>query len=166
MKAGFQVSLTGICDVVVTLSSGDSLFVECKRIKSEKQIPKNVSKAAKQLVKRMTSQASSKVNGLIAVNITDMLPDTRMFFPDTVEAASHIHRKVSNKFVSDRLNDFSVKTSKKCFGLMCESANMHYTIKESNITGFVYSRHTDFLPFTNSKVFKELAPKISAQDIT
>ncbi|MFT4850469.1 MAG: hypothetical protein ACI83B_003026 [Sediminicola sp.] len=166
INAGFHVSLTGICDVVVGLNGGESLFVECKRIRSERQIAKNISKAAKQLVKRMSSQTSSKVNGLIAVNITDILPDTRMLYPETVNAVSQIHRMTSNKFVSDRLKDFSVETSKKCFGVMCESATMQYLNKESNITGFTYSRHTEFLPYSNSEVFKELAPKISSQDVT
>ena len=67
--------------------------------------------------------------------------------------------------VKARLDRFSAGSKKKCFGVMVESAIMNYLSDKSIKNGFVYSRHTEFLPYTENPVFKRLAPKLSNQDI-
>ncbi len=131
IQADYSVSLKGICDVVVDLVDDGILFVECKRVKSEAQIKKNLKKANKQILKRMSSEPSSKVNGLVAVNITDLLPKTNMLYPDSQAAATAIHRGVSNNYVEPRLNKFVAGSNRKCFGVMVESAIMNYLSDQS-----------------------------------
>jgi hypothetical protein len=165
IKAGFPVSLTGICDVVVDLGIDGTLFVECKRIKSENKIDKNVKKANKQIIERVQLHKSSKVKGLVAINVTDLLPKTNMLFPDSMPATTAIHRGVSNNFVRQKLEKLKAGMSNKCLGVLCESAMMHYFSKESNIPGFSYSRHTEYIAYSDSVMFESLVPKISRQDI-
>ena len=165
IRAGYSVSLTYICDVVVNLNIDGMLFVECKRIKSEAQIDKNVKKANKQISKRIESNASNMVVGLVAVNITDLLPKTNMLLPDSQEAATLIHRGVSNNYVKTRITKFVAGATDKCFGVMCESAIMNYLSKKSMKQGLTYSRHTEFLPYSNNTIFERLASKLSNQDI-
>jgi len=165
IKAGFSVSLTGICDVVVDLGDDGTLFVECKRIKSENKIDKNVKKANKQIVKRVQLHKSSKVKGLVAINVTDLLPKTNMFFPDSMPATTAIHRGASNNFIRQKLEKLKAGMTNKCLGVLCESAMMHYFSKESKIPGFSYSRHTEYIAYSDSALFESLVPKISRQDI-
>jgi len=165
IKAGYKVNLTGICDVVVDLGLEGSLFVECKRIKSNKRLADNVKKANKQIVKRLKSSKSSKVKGLVAVNITDLIPKPTMLAPDSSEAGTMIHRGVSNNFVRARIHEFVKGKSKNCLGVMCESVIMHYLSERSLKAGFIYSRHTEYLPYSNNDFFELLAAKISNQDI-
>ncbi|HAV1369117.1 TPA: hypothetical protein KDY48_004731 [Vibrio parahaemolyticus] len=74
LKGGFAVDLTDECDVVVNID-GQTLFIECKRIKSQSQLNKRVSKAAKQIDKRIGSVRKGKY-GLVALDVTDvLLPD-------------------------------------------------------------------------------------------
>ncbi|MEP1446260.1 MAG: hypothetical protein ABJK37_09150 [Paraglaciecola sp.] len=165
INAGFPVSLTGICDVVVDLGVDGTLFVECKRIKSENKIDKNVKKANKQIVQRVRLHKSSKVKGLVAINVTDLLPKTNMFHPDSMSATTAIHRGVSNNFVRQKLEKLKAGMTNKCLGVLCESATMHYFSKESNIPGFSYSRHTEYIPYLDNALFESLVPKLSQQDI-
>ncbi|WP_420588469.1 hypothetical protein [Bacterioplanoides sp.] len=165
IQAGYSVTLNGICDVVVDLVDDGMLFVECKRVKSEAQIEKNVKKANKQVLKRISSEKSSKVHGLVAVNITDLLPKTNMLYPDSQSAATAIHRGVSNNYVKARLDRFSAGSKNKCFGIMVESQIMNYLSDKALKNGFIYSRHTEYLPYTENSIFKRLAPKLSNQDI-
>ncbi|MCA0901467.1 hypothetical protein [Microbulbifer agarilyticus] len=165
VKAGYRVSLTGICDIVVDLASGGMLFVECKRIKSIKKIGVNVKKANKQIAKRINFARTSKVKGLVAINVTDLLPQTKDLLPDLASAATEIHRGVSNKFTRENIGPLSEGMNKKCFGVMCESAKMHYLSHSSDIQGFTYSRHTDFLPYYEDELFRRLSAQLSNQDI-
>jgi hypothetical protein len=165
IQAGYSVTLNGICDVVVDLVDDGMLFVECKRVKSEAQIEKNVKKANKQVLKRIRSDKSSKVHGLVAVNITDLLPKTNMLYPDSLSAATAIHRGVSNNYVKTRLSQFVAGSNRKCFGVMVESSIMNYLSDKSMKNGFVYSRHTQYLPYTENLIFKRLATELSNQDI-
>lgn len=163
IRAGYSVSLTGTCDVIVDLGNDRTLFVECKRIMSAKQIDKNIKKASIQIAKRIKAQSSTNVHGLVAVNITDLLPKNRMLHP--VFNAFAIHRGISNNYVKNKLPQLSAGSKWKCFGVMVESAMMHYLHDRSTQQGFVYSRHTEFLPYSDNAKFKSLAPKLSDQDI-
>ena len=165
IKAGYSVSLSGICDVVVDMGAEGTLFVECKRIKSENKLDTNIKKANKQITKRIKSFASSKVKGLVAVNITDLLPQTNRFYPDSMNASTAIHRGVSNNYVKNRMIKFTSGQNNKCYGVLCESAMMHYLSAESEIPGFTYSRHTEYLGYLDSPVFESLSKKLSNQDI-
>ncbi len=69
--SGLVVDISGLCDVVVRYENKE-IFVECKRIKSEKQLVKRFKSAEKQLVKRFGMSKRNKV-GYIALDVTDLL---------------------------------------------------------------------------------------------
>ncbi|WP_224214394.1 hypothetical protein [Vibrio metschnikovii] len=165
IKAGYSVSLTGVCDVVVDLGANGTLFVECKRIKSQSKIAANVKKANKQLTKRIKAAKTSKVRGLVAINVTDLLPYTLYLQPDSPQSATYIHRGVSNKFTLDNATSLAEGMNRKCLGVMCESVKMQYFSKDSGIIGFSCSRHTDYVPYYSDPLFKHLSQLLSNQDI-
>ncbi|MEZ9627842.1 hypothetical protein [Aliivibrio fischeri] len=165
IKAGYSVSLTSVCDVVVDLGKDGILFVECKRIKSHSKIATNVKKANKQLTKRIKAGKTSKVRGLVAINITDLLPYTLDLQPDSAASVTYIHRGVSNEFTSENLTSLAVGMNRKCLGVMCESSKMQYFSKDADIAGFSCSRHTDYVPYFATPLFKKLSKLLSNQDI-
>ena len=165
LHAGHNVSLTGICDVVVDPGSESPLFVECKRAKSIKSLEANVKKANKQIVKRLRTHISNRAKGLIAVNITDLLPKPLRMYPDKLAGSTIIHRGISINFVKNQAEQFYSGQSKKCLGVMCESSMMFYLSENSPQAGLIYSRHTDFLSYTNCNDLELIGAKISSQDI-
>lgn len=166
IRAGYHVSLTGVCDVVAKLGAEGVLFIECKRVKSEKNLAANVKKANKQIAKRVKSSISHKVAGLVAVNITDLIPKVNNFFPDTPGAGTAIHRGISKNFNSTHIREFAEGMTKDALGVMCESSTMMYFSKESLTPRLMYSRHTSFLPYKKGSTLEHLAPKICNQDIS
>lgn len=165
IKAGYSTSLTGICDVVVDLLDEGTLFVECKRIRSQSKIGVNIKKASKQISSRMEHKVSSKIFGLIAINVTDLLPDSNMLTPSSMQSGIAMHRAISQNFIRTNLDEIGSGSRGKSLGVMCVSEMMTHLMLDSNVPGLFYSRHTGFIPYTKSKLLETLAPKISNQDI-
>lgn len=165
IKAGYNTSLTGICDVVVDLLDDGTLFVECKRIKSQAKIGANIKKASKQISLRMEHEVSSKISGLIAINVTDLLPDSTILRPGSMQAGAAMHRAISNNFIRTNLEGIGSGSQGKSLGVMCVSEMMTHLLVDSNVPGLFYSRHTEFIPYSQSRLLETLAPKISNQDI-
>lgn len=168
IKAGYKVSLTGICDIAVELENGQILFVECKRIKSLSKIEKNIKKANEQLKKRMKKHINNKALGLVAVNITDVLPLSDYIIRSNDDVGSYEHKIRSEKIVRENYQKFLSGINKKCLGVMCESSMMNYIKKGSNKydgLNFQCSRHTEYLFYSDNMLYKNLAPTLSNQDI-
>ncbi|WP_281184444.1 hypothetical protein [Trichlorobacter lovleyi] len=170
IRAGYSVSLNGICDVVVTMGDGYVLFIECKRIKSEKRIRDNVKKANKQIVSRIQNYALPKAKGLVAINITDLIPETNNLLPDSPVAGTIIHKLLMNKFLDAHTSSIFDGKSKHCVGVLCESSRVHYFSKNSPQQGLQYSRHTSFAPYDapgslSYNMIESIAPKICNQNI-
>ncbi len=165
IKAGYKTTLTGICDVVVDLLDDGMLFVECKRIKSQAKIGTNIKKASKQISSRMDYESSSKIYGLIAINVTDLLPSVSFLRPSSTQAGTAVHRTLSNNFIKTNLEDIASGGHGKSLGIMCVSEMMTHLLVDSTTPGLFYSRHTTFIPYSKSRVLETLAPKISNQDI-
>jgi hypothetical protein len=72
IKAGYHVDLRTITDIVVEID-GRRLYVECKRIKSVKQLQKRVKEAYKQTKVRLENDMSSRSRSLVALNLTDII---------------------------------------------------------------------------------------------
>ncbi len=89
LKAGYEVDLRTITDIEVQI--GDrKLYVECKRIKSVKQLGKRISKANNQIRTRINKEISNKNRGMIALNLTDLLnPDSRPIITKSINDYSH-----------------------------------------------------------------------------
>ncbi|MCF2849976.1 hypothetical protein NH514_22095 [Pseudoalteromonas sp. ACER1] len=84
LKGGYEVDLTDDCDVVVNIGK-DTLYVECKRIKSIKKLAARIKKASSQIDTRIGANRKNKY-GLIALDVTDvLLPEGR------VAVASNVH---------------------------------------------------------------------------
>lgn len=74
-KAG--VEIIGLDDVDFSFE-GTIFNIQCKRIFSEKQINKNISKSSKQFTKRMESQANIK--GIICLSIDKLIGKEQFVF--------------------------------------------------------------------------------------
>ena len=70
-NSGLKVDITGVCDVVIQYEKL-SVYIECKRIKSELQLMKRFKKAEKQLKVRLGTNRKNKI-GFIALDITDLI---------------------------------------------------------------------------------------------
>lgn len=160
LRAGYNVSLKSVCDIIVDLPDGRQLFVECKRIKSLKKLSKNVKMANQQIVRRVKDSSSLKNIGLVAVNVTDLLPKISPIHLEDIRLVTRVHRDLSRKFIMDNLEGFTAGNNNKCLGVMCESS-----ISKFAPGGIYYSRHTDNLPYHHDALFERLAPQLSNQDI-
>jgi hypothetical protein len=161
LRAGYSVSLSGVCDIVVDLPDGTLLFVECKRVKSIKKLSKNMKTAAQQLDKRIKNSGSYKNIGIIAVNITDLLPKTSIHPSDDMQMAISYHRGMAGRFALENVESFASGHKKKIIGVLCESSISKLIISG----GVAYSRHTGNIPYEKSIFFEKLAPKLSSQDL-
>jgi hypothetical protein len=161
IRAGYNVSLKGICDIVVELPDGKSLFVECKRIKSIKKLAKNIKIANQQIDRRIKDSGSLKNIGLVAINITDLLPEISLMPLDNIQSVITFHRGVAKKFAFDNAESFGSGKKNKIIGVISESS----ISKLITTGGIAYSRHTGNIPYVESDFFEELAPKLSNQDI-
>ena len=166
LRAGFPTDLTGICDVVVEIDSETPLYVECKRIKSKKKISSNISNANKQIVKRVADSIANRPVGMIALNLTDLVSAPKQLLPDSPPAATHMHQLLAAQMISDHASDFAVTVADETLGLLIETSMMLYLSQRSPVTGFVCSRHTNYVEYQDSELFGSLGPLLSNQDIT
>ena len=100
-RAGFDVNFKGDADLTIW-GEGQEFFIECKRLKSKKQVKKHIRKALKQLHKRYkTSQAPSLIRGLICLSISDLInPDHGILEGDTSDALGKMASKHVDFFIS------------------------------------------------------------------
>ncbi|WP_340481174.1 hypothetical protein [Vibrio anguillarum] len=120
IKAGYTVDLRGISDLVVDID-GTRLYVECKRMKSFKQLGKRVQEANQQIRTRLSTDRSSKSRGMIALNVTDIVMenDTPIIFPkieDYQQASAHTLKS----FVMSNKETLGNKRVNKCLGVLTE----------------------------------------------
>ncbi|MBC5853324.1 hypothetical protein [Vibrio metschnikovii] len=99
-KSGLVVDISGLCDVVVRYKNKE-IFVECKRIKSEKQLVKRFKNAEKQLVKRFGVSKRNKI-GYIALDVTDL-------FDCQGELAEFTNVESLNNYFQIKLSEFVSK---------------------------------------------------------
>lgn len=79
IKAGLEVDLSQVADVVVRCDRY-TIYVECKRITSEKQVEKRISEAYQQASRRIASSASSQAKGLCAFEVSEIInPQLEMY---------------------------------------------------------------------------------------
>lgn len=165
LRANYEVELTGLCDIVAEIPEG-KVYIECKRMKSLNKIPKNIKKAVDQIRKRIGRNNSTKVFGLVAANVTDLVGSPTFFSPDSPQAATDLHRTLSNKFLSEQFRELTPKsTSKRLLGTMVESSSMWYLSERSPVSGLAYTRHTNFIKLAKPEIMENLAPSICNQDI-
>ncbi|EOG7627175.1 hypothetical protein ACLINQ_004339 [Vibrio parahaemolyticus] len=120
IKAGYTVDLRGISDLVVDID-GTRLYVECKRMKSFKQLGKRVQEANKQIRTRLSTDRSSKSRGMIALNVTDIVMenDTPIIFPK-IEDYQQASAYTLKNFVMSNKEILGNKRVNKCLGVLTE----------------------------------------------
>lgn len=160
LRAGYKISLKSICDIEVKLPDGRTLFIECKRVKSLKKLSKNIKVANQQIVRRIKESSSLKNVGMVAVNVTDLLPRVSLINSEEVRIATSEHRELSRNFILRSLEDFMAGKSNKCIGVLCESS-----ISKIFSGGLIYSRHINNIPYESDDLFEQLMPQLSNQDI-
>ncbi|HGF4937158.1 TPA: hypothetical protein ACF5BZ_004622 [Vibrio parahaemolyticus] len=120
IKAGYTVDLRGISDLVVDID-GTRLYVECKRMKSFKQLGKRVQEANKQIRTRLSTDRSSKSRGMVALNVTDIVMenDTPIIFPK-IEDYQQASAYTLKNFVMSNKETLGNKRVNKCLGVLTE----------------------------------------------
>jgi hypothetical protein len=79
LKAGLEVDFSQIADVVVR-SDPYTIYVECKRITSEKQVEKRIAEAYQQASRRIASSNSSRAKGFCAFEVSEVInPQLEMY---------------------------------------------------------------------------------------
>lgn len=170
LRTGLPVSLLGICDSVVTLRDGRTLFVECKRTRSHKKILTNVSEANKQITKRLSNHHVQTSIGMVAINVTDVMDKSHFLAPDSPAAATSIHQLQLHALIAKYPAMQEKRGHDRCLGILTESARVFYLSKRSPVQGLIYSRHATFIPYGGpesaiGQELSDLAPVISNQDI-
>lgn len=109
-RLGYKVKLNHVCDVVFSVDEC-RVFVECKRIVSEKQIIKNIKDAEKQLGKRIGHRKASSV-GVVFLDITDIVnPDCVGFVTDTRQEMFDFYYELIMHFIAS--NKYKIERAAK-----------------------------------------------------
>ncbi|HAS7010771.1 TPA: hypothetical protein I7289_07980 [Vibrio parahaemolyticus] len=139
IKAGYTVDLRGVSDLVVDID-GTRLYVECKRMKSFKQLGKRVQEANKQIKTRLSTDRSSKSRGMVALNVTDIVmeDDTPIIF-QKIEEYQQASAQTLKGFVMDNKQTLANKKVNKCLGVLTEFTTQ----------GIIYEPDTKEMAFAN-----------------
>lgn len=102
-RSGYRVNFSEAADVEVDFN-GALLHVECKRLKSSKQVQKRLKEALKQLHKRYAASAiPSSARGIIGVSISKLVnPSQGVLEGDSPEAIS----AAASRYVARFINSF------------------------------------------------------------
>lgn len=139
LKAGYKVDLRSITDLVVEIH-GRRLYVECKRLKSDKQLEKRVKEANEQIKRRLNQDKSSKARGMIALNLTDVInPDAIPIITKSIDEYRADSAETLKSFVLSNKSTLSKKKSSKCLGVFSEFSTQ----------GFIYTEKPEDCAFAN-----------------
>lgn len=120
IKAGYDVDLRTITDIVAEID-GRRLYVECKRIKSGKQLQKRVKEAYKQTKGRLEKDRSSRSRSLVALNLTDLInPNAMPVIAPTVDSYKSISTQTLEAFVNSNKNILLKNQHTKSLGIFTE----------------------------------------------
>lgn len=170
IRAGFQVDISGICDIVVDIGSSKTLFVECKRLSSFNRIEKALKEARKQIHTRISQKIDKRhLYGLIATNIDEL----HNYRPDkvfrNVPAITSFHIGENRKVILDHKDSFFSARHPKVIGVLVESNRSEYVDEADDEKSFAASRHSTMLHYMRSdsetyKLFTGILPKLGNQD--
>lgn len=135
LRAGFEVDLNELADII-TIVDGRKVYVEAKRVKSRGQLGKRISEANKQLVRRISQDASSKSVGFAAIGLTDLMnPGNSMAFVEEAETLRQHNANMLHSFVSENDVDFHRGVTNRCMGVMADFSmhGMEYDTLNGNI---------------------------------
>jgi len=118
--AGFEVDLSGAADLRV-LINGKYLYVECKRVTSEKQLEKRVKDANQQLLRRLKRDHSKQSRGLVAVEVSHLVDfDKNIWGYKTGEHMWNASAEIINSFVKNNEEKLSKGSTKRLLGVLAQ----------------------------------------------
>ncbi|EHW0655868.1 TPA: hypothetical protein ACN310_004601 [Vibrio parahaemolyticus] len=167
---GFEVQLNQIADIVAVKDGFPKLFLECKRIKSEKRIQDNVKKANEQLKKRIAADKSKQCRGLAALNVNDLInPENDMIIVEDVNDLQRLSSNSLANFVTKNERNLESKKTNKHLGILVEATMQGYII-ESGVHSTINCRGAKLYQYNNSNAdsltLSKVGELISNQNIT
>jgi len=166
IKSGFEVQLNQLADVVVIKEGFPKIFVECKRIKSQKKIRENVKKANEQLKKRISLDKSSLCKGVVALNVNELInPDNDMIGIDSVGNLQRMSSGLLESFVEVNKSSLEAKGFNKCLGVLVEATMQGYYV--SGRCSIINCRGAKFYQYkkANAKLVRDISMLISNQNV-
>ena len=169
LKSGYDIDLTEECDVVVDLN-GKKLYVECKRIKSSKQLKKRVKSASEQITRRIGANRNKKY-GLVALDVTDILiPDGTVTITSSLASFNHRIKRLVTDYAKENSEILSKNITRDVIGVLFEfsSSSFIYNKYEEPQLGFGRSTCMSIPGIKKKKslaVVSEFIDKIANQHI-
>lgn len=122
ISAGYEINLGTIADAVVNIANR-KLFVECKRVQSEKKIGARLKEASEQVGRRVTASRSSKSRGLVAVKITEIInPDSQNIVLENPQDFIDFSKDDLHSYIRENEIDFRRHISSKQLGVFFENS--------------------------------------------
>ena len=145
LRAGFPVDLSSDADIIVNIR-GYSLYVECKRIKSNKQLYKRISEANLQLMRRYIHHVHPKEPvGLIVIDTYDLLfPNYSFIVSSSSEYIVNDIRMRLNKIANDKKVMRFKKQNRRTIGIWQNIIAPVFTVDSPQITTRFHSLYSPF----------------------
>lgn len=132
LKAGLEVDLSQIADVVVKVGSY-TIYVECKRITSERQVEKRIAGAYQQASRRIASSSSSKAKGFCAFEISEIInPKLEMYAVDGPRSFQHQTSRELASYVAEKSSLVHRHRKKGVLGSLFQYIAQGYSIDEKS----------------------------------
>lgn len=159
INAGFNVDISQSADVVAS-SNGITIFIECKRVKSVKQVKKRVKSANLQIKKRIRSAMATGARGIVALNVSDIInPENKMTFIDDPNELKRINSNELQLFVENFEAGLNSKSNSKVLGVICEHISHGFTIRRRPPL-YLYCRGAKFYMYNLSLKYENLVSEI------
>jgi hypothetical protein len=122
LAAGTVVDVTKMADLVVEIQSY-KIYVECKRIQSATKLVARLAEARNQIRARIASSPSSRVRGLVAAKVTEILnPESRHAVFPTADLFREKSKLALHSYIAQHEIDFNPCIAKKQLGIFFENS--------------------------------------------
>ena len=166
INAGYKVDINQSADVVAS-TDGIIIYIECKRVKSAKQIKKRVKSANQQLKKRIQASRTTGARGIVALHVSDIInPEYKMNLIDDPHKLKRINSDELQLFVENNEAVLKSKMTSKSLGVLCEHISNGFTISKIP-PAHLYCRGAKFYTYNLTPKYKnlisEMLPKLCNQ---
>lgn len=151
LKAGLEVDFSQVADVVVKTNSY-TIYVECKRITSEKQVEKRIAGAYQQAYRRIASSNSSKAKGFCAFEVSEIInPELEMYAVDDPRSFQHQTSRQLASYVLSKQSIVQRHRKNGVLGSLFQYIAQGYSIDgESQEIQLTNNRGASFFPTTRT----------------
>ena len=156
--AGYEVELNGIADLKV-LINGVSLYVECKRVTSMKQLGKRVKFANEQLLRRLQRDSSKQSRGIVAVEVSHLVDfDESIWGYKSTEYLWNRSAKIINSFVRRNESEFHKGSARRLLGVLAQITFPSFVSNDDGLK-VATARSSSLLVYRNSTSDTEFLDK-------